>query len=50
VINVDGNPSYPKVIAELKQERKLGPLVPMSNPSVPEQHRGTGSSSDQTPS
>ena len=24
VITVDGNPSYPKVIAELKQERKLG--------------------------
>jgi IS6 family transposase len=24
VINVDGNPSYPKVIRELKQERKLG--------------------------
>jgi transposase-like protein len=24
VITVDGNPSYPKVIAELKRERKLG--------------------------
>jgi len=24
VITVDGNPSYQKVIAELKQERKLG--------------------------
>ena len=24
VINVDGNPSYPKVIAELRQEHKLG--------------------------
>jgi transposase-like protein len=24
VITVDGNPSYPKVIAELQQERKLG--------------------------
>ena len=24
VINVDGNPSYPKVVKELKQERKLG--------------------------
>src|SRR5947207_8067667 len=24
VITVDGNPSYPKVIVELKQERKLG--------------------------
>jgi transposase-like protein len=24
VINVDGNPSYPKVVAELKQERRLG--------------------------
>ena len=24
VITVDGNPSYPKVIAELKQERRLG--------------------------
>jgi len=24
VINVDGNPSYPKVVAELKQDGKLG--------------------------
>jgi transposase, IS6 family len=24
VINVDGNPAYPKVVKELKQERKLG--------------------------
>jgi hypothetical protein len=24
VINVDGNPAYPKVVAELKQEGKLG--------------------------
>ena len=24
MINVDGNPSYPKVVAELKRERKLG--------------------------
>jgi len=24
VINVDGNPSYPNVVAELKRERKLG--------------------------
>ena len=24
VINVDGNPSYPKVVAELKEEGKLG--------------------------
>jgi len=24
VINVDGNPSYPKVVNELKQERRLG--------------------------
>jgi transposase, IS6 family len=24
VINVDGNPSYPKVVQELKRERRLG--------------------------
>jgi transposase, IS6 family len=24
VINVDSNPAYPKVVEELKQERKLG--------------------------
>jgi IS6 family transposase len=27
VINVDGNPSYPKVVAELKRSRELGPTV-----------------------
>src|SRR5262249_2815390 len=46
VINVDGNPSYPKVVAELKQERKLGRRC--RGLALLEQQRGTGSSSDQT--
>jgi transposase-like protein len=34
VITVDGNPSYPKVIAELKQERKLAnPVQRTDSPS-----------------
>jgi transposase, IS6 family len=44
VINVDGNPSYPKVIAELKQERKLGQrcrcrTCPYLNNIVEQDHR-----------
>src|SRR5215470_1056493 len=44
VINVDGNPSYPKVIAELKQERKLGRrcrcrTCPYLNNIVEQDHR-----------
>ena len=45
VITVDGNPSYPKVIAELKQERKLGRRCrcrtsPYLNNIVEQDHRG----------
>jgi transposase-like protein len=44
VINVDGNPSYPKVITELKQERKLGRrchcrTCPYLNNIVEQDHR-----------
>src|SRR4029450_10937591 len=48
VINVDGNPSYPKVVAELKAEGKLGRRCSLSYLSLLEQHSGTGSSGDQT--
>jgi transposase-like protein len=45
VITVDGNPSYTKVIAELKQERKLGRrchcrTCPYLNNVVEQDHRG----------
>ena len=45
VITVDGNPSYPKVIAELKQERNLGRrcrcrTCPYLNNVVEQDHRG----------
>src|SRR5713226_3748978 len=45
VITVDGNPSYAKVIAELKQERKLGRrcrcrTCPYLNNVVEQDHRG----------
>jgi transposase-like protein len=45
VINVDGNPSYPKVITEQKQERKLGRrcrcrTCPYLNYIVEQDHRG----------
>jgi hypothetical protein len=45
VITVDGNPSYPKVIEELKQERKLGRrcccrTCPYLNNVVEQDHRG----------
>ena len=45
VITVDGNPSYPKVIAELKRERKLGRrcrcrTCPYLNNVVEQDHRG----------
>jgi transposase, IS6 family len=44
VINVDGNPSYPTVIAELKRERMLGSrchcrVVPYLNNIVEQDHR-----------
>ena len=45
VITVDGNPSYPRVIAELKRERKLGRrclcrTCPYLNNVVEQDHRG----------
>ena len=45
VITVGGNPSYPKVIAELKRERKLGcrcrcRTCPYLNNVVEQDHRG----------
>jgi transposase, IS6 family len=44
VINVDGNPSYPAAIEELKQERELGRrcrcrVVPYLNNIVEQDHR-----------
>ena len=39
VINVDGNPSYPKVVTELKQEQRLGAALPVSHLPLPEQYR-----------
>jgi transposase, IS6 family len=44
VINVDGNPSYPKVVEELRQERKLGRrcrcrTAPYLNNIVEQDHR-----------
>ena len=44
MINVDGNPSYPKVVAELKQEGKLGRrcrcrTCPYLNNIVEQDHR-----------
>jgi len=44
VINVDGNPSYPKVIAELQEDRKLGRrcrcrTCPYLNNIVEQDHR-----------
>ena len=49
VINVDGNPSYPKVIAELKRTGELGRRCRCRSRSLSEQHRGAGSPGDQTP-
>src|SRR5215468_7026992 len=44
VINVDGNPSYPKVVTELKRERKLGRrcrcrTCPYLNNNLEQDHR-----------
>jgi transposase-like protein len=44
VINVDGNPSYPKVVKELKQERRLGQrsrcrTCPYLNNIIEQNHR-----------
>jgi transposase, IS6 family len=44
VINVDGNPSYPKVVQELKRERRLGRrcrcrTCPYLNNIVEQDHR-----------
>jgi transposase-like protein len=45
VINVDGNPSYPRVISELKREGKLGRRCRRRTCPY---YRGTGSSSRET--
>jgi len=50
VINVDGNPSYPKVIAELKDEGEVGASLPMSTGAVFKQHPGARPSIDQAAS
>ena len=50
VINVDGNPSYPRVIGELKRARRTWTALPMPPCALPEQHRGAGPPSDQTAS
>jgi IS6 family transposase len=47
VINVDGNPSYPRVVTELKAEGKLGRRCRCRTCPYLNKHRGTGSSSDQ---
>jgi len=44
VINVDGSPCYPKVVAELKRERKLAPrcrcrTCPYLNNNLEQDHR-----------
>jgi transposase, IS6 family len=49
VINVDGNPAYPKVIDELKRTRELGRRLPLSTRSLSQQRGGAGSSGNQTP-
>jgi transposase, IS6 family len=48
VINVDGNPSYPKVIDELKRTRQLGRRCRCRPPSLSQHCGGTGSSGNQT--
>jgi transposase, IS6 family len=47
VINVDGNPSYPKVIAELKRAGELGRRCRCRPVRLPEQHRRTRPSRHQ---
>jgi hypothetical protein len=48
VINVDGNPTYPTVISELKRTGNSGDGAMPACPLL-EQHRRTGSPSHQTP-
>ena len=50
VINVDGNPSYPKAVTELKRERKLGRrcrcrTCPYLNNIVEQDHRAVSGAS-----
>ncbi len=47
VINVDGNPSYPKVVTELKRTGELGRRCRCRPIRYPEQHRRAGSPSHQ---
>jgi len=48
VINVDGNPSYPKVVAELKTEGELGRRCRCRTCPYLNNYRGTGPPGDQT--
>jgi transposase, IS6 family len=45
VINVDGNPSYPKAVSDLMRSGELGRRLSLSARAVPEQHPGAGSQS-----
>ena len=47
VINVDGNPSYPKVVQELKQGGETRPAKSLPHLPLFEQYRGAGPPSDQ---
>ena len=48
VINVDGNPSYPSVVDELKRTHALGPAMSLPRGPLSQQHCRAGSPCDQT--
>jgi DDE domain len=48
VINVDGNPSYPKAVSRLKQERRLGRRCRCRTSPLPESYHRARPSSPQT--
>src|SRR3954451_21815656 len=48
VINVDGNPSYPRVVDQLKRTYALGQAMSVSRRPLPQQHCRAGSPCDQT--
>ena len=43
VINVDGHPAYPNVIADLKRTGETGAKMPLPTGALPEQHHRAGS-------